>query len=230
MEIIELSKPYIGVQRSDGLSYGGSQLWAENQTMRLWGCGVTAACDLLLYRMGRRVLSEGEYLAFREEVSGCFPLIPHCGIDGVRLALGLSRCFRRWKLPLRCRWSTSGKDFWPRLCEMLRADIPVILAVGPNFPPLLRREKLPLYRKTAHGSYAEDQRITGHYVTVTGADGAWLRVSSWGRQYYINSAQYAAYARRHSYWLFSNLLYVTETKTRPRDARHEQAGADGERE
>ena len=220
METIELSRAYIGIRRRDGLSYGGSQLWEEDKNMRLWGCGVTAACDLLLYRMDRRVLSEGDYRAFREEISGCFPLIPHRGIDGVRLALGLGRCFRKQKLPLRCKWGTSEKAFWDRLCEMLRSDIPVILAVGPNFPPLLRRERLPLYRKTVHGSYVEDQRITGHYVTVTGTDGAWLRVSSWGRQYYINIAQYAAYARRHTHWLLSNLLYVTRTKPRRKAAEN----------
>ena len=226
MEIIELSKPYVAVRRHDGLSCGGSQLWAESQNMRLWGCGITAACDLLLYRMDRRVLSEGEYFDFRDETGVYFPLLPHRGIDGVRLAHGLNRCFRRHKLPLRCRWGVSGKDFWPRLCEMLRADIPVILAVGPNFPPLLHREKLPLYRKTVHGSYVEDCRVAGHYVTVTGIDGAWLRVSSWGRQYYINGAQYASYARRNSRWLFSNLVYVTEIKPRRRESDTRESETD----
>ena len=45
-------------------------------------------------------------------------------------------------------------------------------------------------------------------LTVTGLDGEWMRVSSWGRELYISRAAYEAYMHARSIPLFTNLLYL----------------------
>ena len=45
-------------------------------------------------------------------------------------------------------------------------------------------------------------------MTVTGMDEDWLCVSSWGNRYYISREEYRRYVRRHSSYLFSNIVYL----------------------
>ncbi|EJW99052.1 hypothetical protein EVA_12840, partial [gut metagenome] len=40
---------YSAGNKGDHGSYGGSQTWSPNTTMRKYGCGVVAATDFLLY-------------------------------------------------------------------------------------------------------------------------------------------------------------------------------------
>ena len=42
---------------------------------------------------------------------------------------------------------------------------------------------------------------------MTGLDETWMRVSSWGRELYIERAAYEDYMRAHGA-LFTNLLYL----------------------
>ena len=51
-------------------------------------------------------------------------------------------------------------------------------------------------------------RTRAHYVIVTGIAGEWLRISSWGRMYYIRIAEYEDYVRRYSCPLFSNICFI----------------------
>jgi hypothetical protein len=99
--------------------------------------------------------------------------------------------------------------------EMLRQDIPVILSIGPNSPNLWGDKGIPFYElreidyqdnentsssnsKPYYYKVAQ-QKVNGHYVTVTGiikddvASRIMLRISSWGKQYYINYEEYRDY-------------------------------------
>jgi len=60
-----------------------------------------------------------------------------------------------------------------------------------------------------------------HYVTVTGClelgaagenspAGKWLRISSWGGEYYVNYIEYMEHVRKYDNFLFSSLLYIDE--------------------
>ena len=47
-----------------------------------------------------------------------------------------------------------------------------------------------------------------HYVTVTGSELNDLRISSWGREFYINKGEYFSYIKQHSNSIISNILMI----------------------
>ena len=91
---------------------------------------------------------------------------------------------------------------------MLSDDIPVILAVGPNLPFVWKKEKLTFYTKNHEGNLLPTAKTKAHFVTVTGRDGAWLRISSWGKEYYISIREYREYVKSHSSFLVSNVIDI----------------------
>ena len=93
--------------------------------------------------------------------------------------------------------------------EMLRRDIPVILSIGPNFPRLWKQGKETLYRMD-QGDYRRAAETRAHYVTVTGMDESWLRISSWGKEYYLSREEYETYRADISSALVSNIVYIRE--------------------
>ena len=208
----ELTRPWPQVRTGDRLSCGGSQNWFPDENFRLCGCGIIACADTLLYLTGRSGLSRDEYTRYVNSLRRYFPLIPRRGIDGVRLAIGFNACMRHRGVDVRAGWSASGAKFWDRLTAQLERDLPAIIAVGPNFPRVWGTERLPLYRATADGAYAEAERTKGHFLTVTGLDDEWMRVSSWGRELYIERRAYDSYMRRQGA-VFTNLLSL-EKKNR----------------
>ena len=211
MERIELKRPYVRVHRGAEVSYGGSQMWLEKESSRTAACGLIACADVLAYLRGETEFTYSEYLAYVTGLRRRFPLIPYRGIDGLRLALGMTRCLREARPGLRARWCISGARFFERLERMLRADIPAIIAIGPNVPPFRHRQALPLYRRREDGTMIEACRARAHYVTVTGMDREWMRISSWGREYCISRRQYEAYMHTQSLSAVTNLLYIEKT-------------------
>ena len=211
--MLTLQKDYPGVLIGGRVSYGGSQMFSDSALIRGAGCGPVAALDLLRCLEGRTEPQPLEDYR-RELIKLCrlyFPLIPKRGISGLLLALGVNRLFLARRLPYVAVWVFSGAKLWARIEEMLRRDLPVILSVGPNFPAVWEKERLRFYVRRADGSFAPAAATKSHYVTVTGMDDEWLRVSSWGREYYIRRAEYDAFVHGHSSYLFSNILYVKPT-------------------
>ena len=215
--MIELQQPYLSVMQDLRCSYGGNQMLSPNKTMRQCGCGVVAACDLLLYLKRRQgdstdplcrwpvdlKLYNERLLALQKRY---FPLIPHHGINGILLVFGLNRLLRDEGLPFRALWMFSGARLWERVEEQLRRDIPVILSVGPHFPLIWRKDGLSFYVRRRDGSMNRAAAVCGHYVTATGLDDEWVRIASWGVQYYINRREYETFVRQHSSYLFSNII------------------------
>ena len=219
--MVELRHPYISVARNALCSYGGSQMWSANENMRQCGCGVVAACDLLHYlRRFHSAAPEPDAPIPAEEYDRellrlnrrYFPLIPHFGINGLFLTAGLNALFHREGLPYRARWLVSGSRLWDRVEALLRQDLPVILSVGPNFPLMWQKNRLPFYSRQPNGSFRKAAATCGHYVTATGIDGDWVRISSWGVCYYIKRAEYEQFVRQHSLYLFSNIVYLSKTR------------------
>lgn len=209
MFMISLSKDYVRIERNGKMSYGGSQMWFDNSAIRVCGCGPVAVFDTLLYLTNRQkgTLSLEEYKRQLEEVSRrYFPLIKPFGINGILLAAGTNRILRRYHLPYRTFWAVSGRKFWPRVEDLLRQDLPVVFSVGPNFPAIWQKNRLTFYQKQANGSYVPVSSAKSHYITATGIDEEWLRISSWGNEYYIKRQEYDEYIRRHSTSIVSNIL------------------------
>ena len=209
--MLSLNRKYIQVERNGRLSYGGSQMWSDNPTVKICGCGPVAVLDTLLYLTHRQEspMSLAEYNRMLEEMSKrYFPLVRPFGINGLLLAAGMNRLLRRYRLPYRAFWAISRRKFWSRVEELLCQDLPVIFSVGPNFPAVWQKHRLTFYRKTAEGLYIPASSAKSHYITATGIDPDWLRISSWGTEYYISRKEYDEYIRRYSTAIVSNILML----------------------
>lgn len=224
--MLALQYPYVSILSNGVLSYGGNQQSADSSMIGKCGCGIIAATDTLLY-LSRYHLREPAP-AFRgleerfplpaRQYYDCiaamrrdyFPLIPHVGINGLMLMTGMEKFFRENAMPYRARWSVRRSDMWKKMEQMLREDIPVIMSVGPNFPVFWGNRRACLYRPQENGELKPSARIKAHYFTVTGMDDKWLTVSSWGKRYYLNRAEFERYVKEHSAPLVSNILYITK--------------------
>ena len=186
---------------------------SDNPTIRKCGCGPVAALDTVWYLEKRFESSPFLSLqAYNAELLQLtrryFPLLPPFGINGALFVIGMNRLLRDRGLPYRAVWMLSGKKLWGRVEEMLSRDLPVILSVAPNFPAFWENNRLPFYVQTRAGSFQRTTATKGHYVTVTGIDDKWVRISSWGREYYINRMEYMAYTREYSNFVFGNAMYL----------------------
>ncbi|MBQ9687203.1 MAG: hypothetical protein IJV41_11790 [Oscillospiraceae bacterium] len=222
--MLSLLHPYIFISSGAGKSYGGAQQSSSNAMVSKVGCGIIAATDTLLYlsryHMGQAIepfrqmqrspsLSSDTYDACILDMRRhYFPLIPYAGINGLMLSTGMNRFFRDHRMPFKARWSVSGANMWDKIEKMLRADIPVIMSVGPNFPFFWRNERACFYVYRQEEGYIPSVSTKAHYFTVTGMDERWLRVSSWGRLYFLNRQEFEHYVRYHSTAILSNILWI----------------------
>lgn len=226
--MLSLQHPYIAVARDGHRSYGGGQQYSDNNMIRRCGCGIIAATDTLLYlqryhnhgqipllddclQEGPLPVSVYHELIFQMRRQ-YFPLIPYLGVNGLMLAAGMQRFFRHYDLPWNCHWCFSHRELWGRIESMLKEDLPVIMSVGPNFPLIWQNEKACFYVKLPDGTFRPSSGARAHYFTVTGMNDSWLRISSWGRRYYLNRQEFEHYARQHSSPVVSNILYIERKK------------------
>ena len=110
--------------------------------------------------------------------------------------------------PLRAQWGVRYSELWRSIEAMVDADLPAIIAVGPNMPRFWQNNRLGLYTRLPDGSYKRIGAVKAHYMSVTAIDGEWLTVSSWGRRYCISRAEYDAYTRAYSNGLLCNIAYI----------------------
>ena len=228
MEYGRLKYPYIAVMKEGSLSYGGNQQWSSKKTIQKYGCGVIAGTDLLLYLSLHKDYCKGKEFKDSEGINGIldaeeymelaekmkrhyFPVIPGLGMPVWLLAGGINRYFHINRIPLKVSFGVWGRNLRNRVAAMLAHDIPVILAVGPNFPVPVKKQKLSFYEKKGN-SYEEMCSVAAHFVVVTTMEGEWLQISSWGKTYYINLSEYQTYVRRYSFFLVSNIFYIRKRK------------------
>ena len=213
-----LKNEFISVSKEGLVSNGGNQTWSENAVIRKCGCGVISSLDLLLY-LGRhhcgdqapetRPIPLKDYDRMCVELSRRYiPLFPPFGTNGAALALGLNRVFSRYNMPFRASWQLSGSKMMSKVENMLDADIPVILSIGANFPLFWQDNRVNLYSRDSLGRMRRTSSAKAHYVTVTGSELNALRISSWGREYYINKGEYFSYIHQHSNSIISNILMI----------------------
>ena len=225
---IEIKKPYIQILHQGDVSFGGSQAWFSDRTLSGYGCGLIGAADVLIYLYRNQNIGEKcsrmhesndqaetpcEEHVYQNYVGSLrrefFPVFPKVGISGWVLVLGLRRCFRRYHLPYTVRWGVRRVHMRTAVEEMLRADIPVLFSVGPNFPWLWGKHGVPLYTKGQGCKFIKSQDIRAHYMVATAMSGDKLKVSTWGREYYLDWNEYQEYIQKHSCSLYSNICYIT---------------------
>ena len=220
----ELQHNYPAVHGAAEPCYGGCQTQMSQKALRRCGCGLVCALDLLIYLhrwhgCGTPFL-EGleanpiDAALYEQKITRLrrrwLPIVYPLGTSGLALAWGLGRFFRKFGLPLRARWAVKWERLFPTVEEMLKKDIPVILAVGQSFPRIWRKDKLTFYRKTADGEYRPASATRAHFVNVTGIDGHWLQVASWGRCYYVNREEFCQFAKQYSLRWLCNIVYIQE--------------------
>lgn len=194
-------------------------MWSENKIIRKCGCGPIAAFDLFCYLESEvyhstipSFITRDDYLLQMEDVQKrYFPLLYPSGINGFLLVLGLNRMFHDHRLPFRAKWAASGKRLLYNIQQMLSADIPVILSIGPNFPFFWQKHGVAFYRAGHIEAQQNASKIRGHYVTVLSISDEWLTISSWGKKYEISLLEYNEYVRKHSNYLFSNIVLIKKT-------------------
>ena len=220
-EAFSLTHPFPCLSDGSREYYGGSQRLLAKAYSQKVGCGVICAANILLYLglyaegcdrgpfaelAGSSPLSAADFGLCCDALQRRYmPVTPRFGLTGLQVTWGLNRYFRRYGLPYRCRWQFRRRNFWRNMATMLSQDIPVTLAIGPNFPAFWRKHKLRFYLKRPDGSFRPATATKAHFVTVTALDGEWLRISSWGREYYINRPEYEDYIKHHSAYLVSNI-------------------------
>lgn len=208
-----LKRSFLQVEARQGKAFGGNQAWFPYRFLQKTGCGVISAANVLLYRKGKQHISETEYMDFAKHLWKYYlPVIPGFGMNGLTLMLGMNRYFYTNHFPYQAWWKISGKKMLHRIDRMLEQDFPVILSVGPNFPKFWGKQKLNLHVKQEDGTYRPAVKTKAHFVTVTGREGQWLRISSWGKEYYLNVREYQEYVKKYSSSLVSNILYITNYK------------------
>jgi hypothetical protein len=156
----------------------------------------------------------------------------YIAVLGPLLASAINSYSSAYDLGLKATWKLglSYYDMYDLIEEMLKQDIPVILSVGPNTPKLWGRIGIPFYeRKEIEYQESEDEKpsekkpyyyqvkqnnINGHYVSVTGivkdeiTGQIMLRISSWGKQYYINYEEYRDYIENYGGTFTSSIVQV----------------------
>lgn len=222
--MLTIQHPYISVAHSGNPSYGGGQQFSKNAMIRRCGCGVIAAADMLLYLTRWHSNGAVDYFAGLLEdkpipllsYDRCvqqlsrqyFPMIPYAGINGVMLMAGMQLFFRQHGMPYEAHWCFSPGKLWERIEKMLRSDIPVIMSAGPNFPLIWGDKRVRFYISAPAGAYIPVSGAKAHYFTVTGSDACWLRISSWGRLYYLSREEFEKYMLRDSLAITSSILFV----------------------
>lgn len=226
--MLSLQHPYIFIGYRTGKSYGGAQQRSGNTMVSKVGCGIIAATDTLLYLRRYHTGDDDAFFHGLDSSSPLpvdqyndviaqmrrkyLPLIPYAGINGLMLSVGMNRCFHDHRMPFTARWSFSGSRIWDNIETMLEKDIPVIMSVGPNFPFFWRNERACFYVFRQDEGYVPATSTKAHYFTVTGMDDQWLRISSWGRLYFLNRKEFEHYMRYHSAPFVSNILWIEEKR------------------
>lgn len=162
-----------------------------------------------------------EYMDYVRKIDGYYTKTKRwLAVLGPKAATAINDYSRMFGLRLKATWrlSLTYYDMLEAMEDMLSHNLPVILAIGPNTPKLWGKKGITFYHPDteAPGKTAEvtapvvktetspiykpvKQDIHGHYVTVTGIlkDAAtakiMLRISSWGKKYYINYEEYRDY-------------------------------------
>ena len=222
--MIGLQNPYISVEYSGRTSFGGDQQRCSDKVLRSCGCGVVAALDMLLYLdrwhsdvyvpefVGLAGTSPLPQSAYEQALAllrrAYFPLFYPFGMNGLALSLGMNLFFKRHALPYKARWSVPKAELWQRIGTMLERDLPVIMAVGPNFPRFWKKKGASFCRISPEGRYTPSVSAMAHFVTATGLDDEWVELSSWGNRYYMGREEFERYTKECSNSLLCSILYI----------------------
>lgn len=216
----DLKEPLFKVNRGDSHSYGGAQEWFKRKRHRDFGCGVIGCTNFLFQIQGKKfeTVDKEEYMQLAEKLKHYMYVIPKCGLNGLIMAVGIDLYFIFHKMPYFAYWGCLPINRDRHIEGMLKENIPPVLAVGPNFPNFFGKHLVKLYVKRENGEYYSNSGTKGHYVSVTGIDKDWYRISTWGREMYIKREEYNEYIKKHSLFLFTSILVIKKIGPKRRNS------------
>lgn len=154
----------------------------------------------------------------------------HLGVLGPKLASAINSYFKYAGINYKARWamSLSSTEMLSKIIEMLEKDIPVILSVGPNTPNIRGKDEINLYTSFAQSNddyivsgnelnqYKLQGTVNRHYMVITeliknnstSNNDIMLKVSSWGKDYYINYDEYRGYVEDIGGKITSSIIYI----------------------
>lgn len=152
------------------------------------------------------------------------------GVLGTSLSKAINSYFKYAKIDYKSSWPTSltSEDMLLRIEEMLEKDIPVIFSVGPNTPNVFGVVEIEMYNQFKQGDSGYDAKINqlyqykrikvinGHYMTITEVikddistnKNVMLKVSSWGKLFYIDFDEYREYVEDEGGKWTSSMVYI----------------------
>lgn len=168
---------YLKIKTSGGFMYGGDQKLFGGE-VRKSGCGMIAACDMVLFLRGEKSPAFTEYARFVEDIrdSDAYRGTSNpVGVSPFKVARLINsraedRCFGFYSRIF------FGRRSLGRFIESsLAAGLPVIVRIGANGKKLPYSIEYP-----ASGNRRASGHMTWHYITVTGlSDSGILTFSSW---------------------------------------------------
>lgn len=202
-----------------------------------WGCGVIALGDLFLYlakgnpmyatgavslaRISRPTPEWEDYKKYILYMYQAFALVmPGSGMNGFSLASSVRHYCTKYQIPMTAAWKgfLDDQQMLRVIQKMLKQNLPVILSIGPNTPMIFRKKGIPFYCLSDKKEFIPSGYLTvnRHFVTVTGVIGLkhkqiMLKISSWGREYYIDYKDYRTYIKDEGDTITSSLLYLSMT-------------------
>ncbi len=239
MKQIHLKYPeYIQISSSSGLSYGGNQGWHSRKgkigleaRLSRFGCGTIALADLWLYLTNRfcrtdltasvfnrdGTISQESYMEYIRIINRSYTFtVPYSGVTAPVLQIAFNRYAHSCDLPLHAKYHCfmNNRTMLDMIIKSLQQDLPVILAIGPNFPHFWKKEGIIFYTRDNENSYTPScHNIHSHYVTINGVyfppnQSPMLEISSWGKQYFINFKEYRDYIKKYSCRMTCGILYI----------------------
>lgn len=206
-----LDHDFIEINTENGNLYGGNQNRFKSKRLKGYACGPVAVSNILAYdkysKNGIKSIDEDAYNDIFKRISYYIPVIPRFGVNGIFMTIGLNLFFIFHKEKRFAVWGLFFAGIYGKIKRALDKDEPVVLAIGPNFPNLFGKKTVGIYTKSVEG-YHLTWQSRAHYVTVTGIDSEWIRISTWGREAFINRNEYSEYVKKHSLGLFSNVMII----------------------
>lgn len=175
-----------------------------------------------------RVLAQDEYENYYNEI---YRLLGgtnmKIGMHGLKLVHMINAYAARYHLRLRASWGVSGAKRLERIESMLQAGIPVIICIPPNLLHKDKKDHVTFY--TRQQKEQPDGSKTCSYRAVTGANGHYvvitelykekrttkthdmLGISSWGKHFYMDYAEFEAFTKRHKCGdILGNIVYLRQ--------------------
>ncbi|MGN0585933.1 MAG: hypothetical protein ACI4JF_01495 [Oscillospiraceae bacterium] len=165
---------FVKICAPDGIMYGGDQsMFGKNA--RRSGCGMIAACDMLLYLDGQRDISLEKYTDFVSDMRDRIFYRRRLNIIGIfpRRLIKILRRISGRDFVYRPKRSFTEETLADYIGKAVAVGRPLIVRVGYN------GKALP-YTIEYRGGKRCCGKMCWHYITVTGIDGGTLTFSSWG--------------------------------------------------